>query len=76
MGERSDVVVVGGGILGTSLAHALARDSVAVTLLEAQSVGSGITLGPLLGDLLAEEIVREKMPAMLAPYRYERFEAR
>lgn len=41
MGERSDVVVVGGGILGTSLAHALARDSVAVTLLEEQSIGSG-----------------------------------
>jgi len=43
--------------------------------LYAMTTHSGITLGPLLGDLLAEEILRGSMPAMLAPYRYERFEA-
>jgi len=37
---------------------------------------SGMTLGPLLGDLVAEEVVHGRMPAMLAPYRYERFETR
>jgi glycine/D-amino acid oxidase-like deaminating enzyme len=36
---------------------------------------SGMTLGPLLGDLLAEEIIHGRMPAMLAPYRYDRFQA-
>ena len=41
MRETADVVVVGGGILGTSLAHALARDGVGVTLLEEHSIGSG-----------------------------------
>ena len=41
MSETADVVVVGGGILGTSLAHALARDGVGVTLLEEYSIGSG-----------------------------------
>jgi len=34
---------------------------------------SGMTLGPLLGDLLAEELMTGTMPEMLAPYRYDRF---
>ncbi len=41
MGETADVVVVGGGILGTSVAHALAQAGVSVTLLEAHAIGSG-----------------------------------
>ncbi len=35
---------------------------------------SGITLGPLLGDLVAQEIVTGAMPEMLAPYRPQRFQ--
>lgn len=35
---------------------------------------SGITLGPLLGSLVAEEIVTGTMPEMLAPYRPQRFQ--
>jgi len=34
---------------------------------------SGITLGPLLGRLMAEEIVRGAPQSMLAPFRPERF---
>ena len=34
---------------------------------------SGVTLGPLLGRLLADEIVRETPQSMLAPFRPDRF---
>src|SRR5262249_60539561 len=34
---------------------------------------SGITLGPLLGRLMADEIVRDKPSSTLAPFRPERF---
>jgi glycine/D-amino acid oxidase-like deaminating enzyme len=34
---------------------------------------SGITLGPLLGRLMADEILRDKPSSMLAPFRPERF---
>jgi glycine/D-amino acid oxidase-like deaminating enzyme len=34
---------------------------------------SGVTLGPLLGRLIADEIVRETPSAMLAPFRPDRF---
>lgn len=34
---------------------------------------SGITLGPLLGRLMADEIVRDKPSSSLAPFRPERF---
>lgn len=36
---------------------------------------SGVTLGPLLGRLIADEIVREVPSAMLAPFRPDRFAA-
>jgi glycine/D-amino acid oxidase-like deaminating enzyme len=36
---------------------------------------SGVTLGPLLGGLLADEIVRDIPSAMLAPFRPDRFAA-
>ena len=41
MRGKADVVVVGGGVIGTALAHALARDGAGVVLLEARSVASG-----------------------------------
>jgi glycine/D-amino acid oxidase-like deaminating enzyme len=34
---------------------------------------SGITLGPLLGRLMADEIVRDKPSSALAPFRPDRF---
>jgi glycine/D-amino acid oxidase-like deaminating enzyme len=34
---------------------------------------SGITLGPLLGRLIADEIIRDKPSSALAPFRPERF---
>jgi glycine oxidase len=36
-----DVVVVGGGIIGTTIAYALARQGKRVTLLERESIGDG-----------------------------------
>ncbi len=41
-GERSPVVVIGGGVVGCAVAHALARRGVAVTVLEAEP---GLALG-------------------------------
>jgi glycine/D-amino acid oxidase-like deaminating enzyme len=35
---------------------------------------SGITLAPLLGELIAEEIDGGEMPSMLAPFRPDRFD--
>jgi len=35
---------------------------------------SGITLAPLLGELIAEEIDGGEMPSMLAPFRHDRFD--
>lgn len=43
MSESHDVLVVGGGILGASLAFALARDGVDVALLEAGRIASATT---------------------------------
>jgi len=37
---------------------------------------SGITLGPLLGQLIADEIGRGTPSALLAPFRPERFTTR
>jgi len=37
---------------------------------------SGITLGPLLGQLIADEICRGTASALLAPFRPERFTTR
>jgi len=39
----SDVVIIGGGINGVAIAHALARRGVGVTLLERNSIASGPT---------------------------------
>ena len=40
---RSDVVVVGGGIVGLTLAYALAKAGREVTLLEARAIAEGVT---------------------------------
>ena len=43
MSERADVVVVGGGILGVSIAHALSKLGRHVVLLEERTIASGTT---------------------------------
>jgi len=43
MSERADVVVVGGGILGVSVAHALSKLGRHVVLLEERTIASGTT---------------------------------
>ena len=39
--EKTDVLVIGGGLLGTSAAYHLAKEKVRVTILEQKAVGSG-----------------------------------
>ncbi len=41
MPESADVVVIGAGVVGCSVAYYLAREGVKVTLLERESIGSG-----------------------------------
>ena len=41
MPETSDVAVIGAGVVGCSVAYYLAREGVAVTILERESIGSG-----------------------------------
>lgn len=44
--DKSDVIIVGGGIYGTSLAYELAKAGKSVTLLEANEIASGASGGP------------------------------
>ena len=41
MPESADVVVIGAGVVGCSVAYYLAREGVSVTLLEREAIGSG-----------------------------------
>lgn len=41
MPESADVVVIGAGVVGCSVAYYLAREGVSVTILERESIGSG-----------------------------------
>ena len=43
MGRSTDVLVVGGGVVGAATAYHLARRGVSVTLLEADRLASGAT---------------------------------
>jgi len=41
MAEKADVVVIGAGVVGCSIAYYLAREGIDVALLERESIGSG-----------------------------------
>ena len=66
----TDVVVVGGGIAGTSIAWELARRGTAVTLFEQANLGAGAS-GRNTGTLLhqTEPAVAEMLRASQASYR-------
>lgn len=51
---RSDAVVIGAGIVGAACARALAAAGLSVTVIEAQSAGSG-TSGQGEGNLLVSD---------------------
>lgn len=63
----TEVVVVGGGIVGTATAHALAREGIGVTLVESHLIGGGATAAGM-GHL----VVMDDSPAQLALSRYSR----
>ncbi|MGD0043092.1 MAG: FAD-dependent oxidoreductase, partial [Isosphaeraceae bacterium] len=39
MSETQDVVIVGGGVIGLSIAYALARDGITSTVLDRRELG-------------------------------------
>jgi glycine/D-amino acid oxidase-like deaminating enzyme len=63
MNETADVVVVGGGIAGLTIAWELARRGVGVTLLEQERIGAGAS-GRNTGTLLHQ--VEPEVAALLA----------
>lgn len=73
--ESADVVIVGGGVMGTSLAYHLASRGVDVLLLEREALGAGSTsrnAGGVRQQFSSELNVRIQM---LAVRMLERFEA-
>ena len=52
--ETSDVVIVGGGYAGLSLAYQIARRGASVTLLEARNLGSGTSSASVDGPSTTE----------------------
>ena len=76
-GETSaDIVIVGGGIYGTSLALELAGRGYGVTLLEAQEIGSGASGGPGERGVRANgRDIRELPVVSLSMERWQKFQA-
>ena len=48
-------------------------DEIKGYIIAAGHGGSGIKLAPVTGQLIAEEIITGKRPALLEPFRYSRF---
>lgn len=74
------VAVIGAGVLGASVGWNLSRLGAKVIFIDAGQPGyyeavshSGITLGPVIGQLLASEIANGKRDELLADFRPERF---
>lgn len=67
MSRRPDAVVVGAGIVGAAVAWQLARDGIAVHVIDADIAGGGATAGGM-GHI----VVMDDSPAQLALTRYSR----
>jgi glycine/D-amino acid oxidase-like deaminating enzyme len=65
--RHPDVVVVGAGVVGTACAFALARDGIAVTLVDGSFVGGGST-----GVAMGHVVVLDDSEAQLALGTYSR----
>jgi glycine oxidase len=64
MSRLSDVVVVGGGVIGSAIALALAQRGLAVTLVEAGRIGRGASWAA--AGVLAPDWTGEDPPALIA----------
>jgi sarcosine oxidase subunit beta len=53
-GQRADVVVVGGGLIGSSIAYHLARARVRTLLIEQGDLAAGVS-GANFGNVQAED---------------------
>ena len=58
---RADVVVVGGGVIGTAIAHSLAKRGVDVCLVERHDIGAGTTSAAAAAALLQTKTSSAKL---------------
>lgn len=61
--SRTKITVIGGGIIGLSIAAVLQRDGMQVTLLEAKHIGAGASFGNA-GHLATEQVYPVADPAV------------
>jgi glycine/D-amino acid oxidase-like deaminating enzyme len=76
--NKSDAVIIGGGVIGASIAFQLACRKIKVKLLEkrypaAGHEGDGIALSPYTGELIAQLVVDGKANIPLCDFSLERF---
>ena len=61
LNRSADVVVIGGGVIGTAVAYFLARAGVDVALIERHDVGAGTTSAAAAAALLQTKTSADKL---------------